>query len=800
MSLTSLIQDVRYASRVYRRRPAFAVAALLVLSLGIGGCAMIFSVVETVLLHPLDYPEPERLVRLREHNFAKGVANMSTSPANFVDYWREAHSFTHMGVFRDETGALTVGDAPERVNVGLISGSFFEVLGVPAAYGTTISTEPGVAAERKVLVLSYVLWTRGFGADPSVIGTTVDLDGDVYTVVGVMPKWFEFLGSPELWRPLGLDGDQWAGRDARYLRVVARLAPGASLTEAQREMELLSERLAREHPANEGWSTVVNSLEAEVTENIRPAMLVLLAASALLLVVSCINVMNLLLAGAASRTHEVATRLALGAGTGRLIRQLFTESVMLTLAAGICGLVLAGIGNRILVRSIPNLALRWSEIGIDARVVFATFGLALGCGVVVAVAPALRLVSAELRPSMANAESSMGLRRDRLSRVFSGTQIAISFVLLVVAGLLIRSYHQLTQVDPGFDSDNVVSLRVELPENVFREEVLRAEFYRHALERLRAIPGVEEAGAVSSLPLSGSTTYMRFEIPGRAPTDRDFAPFYAVTPGYFETMRMPLRSGRYFEERDRTAVRSAVIVNEAMARQLFAGDEAVGKTIDMDITGETSYRVIVGVVANVRNQALELDGAAVMYGLYEQAPYAAMSLCLRTSADPLGVVPAARRALAEVDPRVPVGSIATADDLLWDSTSHRRLILGVTMVFAAFTLILALVGIYAVLSHAVSRTTRELGVRLTLGAQRRDIRRLITSYALSVILPGLAFGLLAANFGSGLIASQLFGVEGSDVPTYVFASAMVSTMALVACQAPARRASRVDAAVALRHE
>jgi predicted permease len=565
-------------------------------------------------------------------------------------------------------------------------------------------------------------------------------------------------------------------------------------------MDVLAARRERQFPLYAGWSTVVKSLPAEVAAPLRPALLVLLAGGGLLLVIACGNVANLLLARAAGRGREIATRAALGASAGRLVRQVLTESTLLTLAGGLCGLGAAAVGSRVLVRFLPEIAPRWQEVGVDLRVALLTLGLALASGLASGVVPAFRLARADLRSGLheGGGGASLGWRGNRAAGLLAVTQLALSFVLLVGAGLLVRSFWRLTHVDPGFDPEGVLTLRVELPKSQYPEARQRAAFFARAQDRLRALPGVERAGAVSSLPLAGSTNFSLIKIPGRQTSDRDFAPFYAVTPGYLETLRIRLTAGRTLDERDR----AAIVVSESLARQYFPGEDPIGKTLLLGGSQDPGRR-IVGVVGDVRARGLESAGDAAIYGLYEQSPATAMSFCLRASAgrvDPVRLIPAARQAILGIDPRQPVDAVGTLDQVVRDSVADHRLALFALSTFAGLALVLATVGIYGVLSHRVGRATREIGVRVALGAEGQHVVRLVGGYAARMLAPGLLLGAAAAFAASRLLASQLFGVSRSDALTYAGAAALLTVMALLACLAPARRAARVDPRAALAEE
>jgi putative ABC transport system permease protein len=802
MRLGDLARDAGHALRGYARQPGFTAAALLALAVGIGGCSIIWSAADAVLFRPLDYPEAERLVLVSARNLAKGFPSMSSSPADFADQ-RSARSLSHLAAFRREKQILLAGKVPERVIVGRVSADLFTTLGVSPALGAGFATGDDHAGGRGIVVLGHEIWQRRFGGDPGILGRSIRLDDKLYTVRGVMPAGFQFPPTAELWRPLALDAAAWADRQGHYLSLVGRLAPGVSPARAQREMDVISARLARQYPdSNEGWSAALESLQDQVTAPLRAAILVLLAAGGLLLAIACGNVANLLLARAASRGREIAVRAALGAGRGRLAGQLLTESVALAVAGGALGLALAALGTRLLARSVPELVPRWKAIGVDLRVALFAFTLALLCGLAAGLAPALRLARADLRQGLSEggARASLGWRRNRLASLLAVVQIALSFVLLSGAGLLVRSFSHLSRVDPGFDPANVLTFRLEIPRDRYATDAQRVAFFTQAAERLRAIPGVLRAGAISSLPLAGSNDFVAWKVPGRPASDRDFVPFYTVIPGYFETLGVPVPRGRRLDERDRSASPPTVILSAALAASAFPGEDPVGKTILLGSPPQAETCRVAGVAADVRAQDLASPGDAALYGLIDQSPVSAMSFCLRTQSDPLKVVPAVRRVIAGLDPLEPVDAVATMDQVVRDSVADRRLPLLVMMGFATAALALALVGIYGVLSYTVGRATREIGVRVALGARPRDVRRLVLQYGVLMLLPGLLAGVAAALAASRLLASQLFGIAGSDPLTYGLVALLLAAMVLAACLAPARRATRVDPAVTLARE
>ncbi|HEY0555569.1 MAG TPA: ABC transporter permease [Thermoanaerobaculia bacterium] len=791
MSFANLVSDVRHTGRIARRNPGFVATILIALAVGLGGSSVILSVAEVILFRPLALPRVGELVLIVASNPAKGVPRISSSPAAFADYRRDARSFQAIAAYRRESLTLREGE-PQRLSAARVSADFFRAAGVQPDLGGGLAAD-GSPEGPHTAVLSHAFWQRRFGGDPAIVGKAIHLDSDVYTVVGVMPPAFEFPTEVDLWYPLVLTPEQRADRDGHYLSLLARLRPGVPPQRAQREMDLISSRLAGQYPASDGgWSAQVMSLEREVTEPLRPAVLVLTVAGVLLLLVVCGNFANLLLARASGRRGEVACRAALGESTGRLVRQLLTESVVLSLAGGALGLGLAPLATRAMARLSLDLAPRWKELAIDWRVAAVTLSLALASGLVAGLAPVFQLRRVNLRAQLSESGrgTSIGWRRNRLTGLLVVVQVAFSFVLLAGAGLLIRSFYGLMRVDPGFDSRQVVTLSMARPRD--ESPARRVAFFAAAVERLRALPGVERAGASSGLPLGGTSNFTAFRIPGRPATDKDAAPFYAVTPEYLETMRIPLKSGRYFAEGDRAGAPPATLVSEEMAKRFFPGENPVGRELLIGGPEQLTSTRIVGVVGNVRDKALDFEGGPVIYSLHDQTPLAAMSLCVRTRAQPVPLIPAIRRAIHEVDANQPLDSVATMDQLVLDSVADRRLALLVLGVFGIVALVLAVTGVYGLLVSTVSSATREIGLRVAFGAEPRHILRLVLTYAALVLGPGLLLGLGASLAATRLLSAQLFGISNADPATYLAVAVLLIALALLACQAPARRAARVD--------
>ena len=783
------------------RDARFAVAGLVTLALGFGGCAIVLSVVRTVLLRPLECPDPEEVVRLVERNPTRGVPRMSSSPGNFLEYRAEARSLAHVGAYRVSSATLSSAGEPVRVEAALVSGEFFETWRVPPLIGRALAAPVDPGDARPEVVLGYGVWQSRFGGSADALGRTVHLDGEPYEVIGVMPPRFRFPVGAEIWTPLRLTPHQWSDRLGHYVNVVGRLAPGRTEAGAQAEFDALSERLARRDPANFGWSTLVKPLEEEARALLRPALRLLSLAAALLLAVVCANVATLLVARSAGRTRELAVRASLGASRTRLALQCVGEGARLAASGWLFGLVGAGFATRFIATSFPALAPRWTEIGIDGQVAALTLVLALATGAVAGLAPAARVAALDIRGALTAGGHGLSRpwRARRLGTALAAAQWALSFGLLVATALLGRSFVHLLRLDAGFDPRHVLTVRVELPSSRYPEGPRRTAFFAQVVERARALDDVTHAGASSSIPLGGSTTLFRYGLPDRPELERLAAPYVAVLPGYLETMRVPLKEGRHFRDADRAGP-PVLVVSESLARRHFPDGRAVGRSLLPGDGPDGAAAEIVGVVADVRGEELETPPRAALYGLHDHSPFDGMTVCLRTRAHPEALVPALRGIVARLDPLQPVNAVATMDGVVRDSLASRRVAWIMMATFASTALVVTNAGIYGLLGRGVAESRRDLGLRLALGARRRHLRRLVFGYAARIVAPGLIGGSAAGFVAGRVVSSQLFGVAASDPATYLGVTGLLTTATLLAALEPVGRAVRVAPTEALRQE
>jgi putative ABC transport system permease protein len=805
--MRNLLRDLRFGARMLRKRPGFTAATLAVLALGVGANTAIFSVVNAVLLRPLPYPGAERVVAFDATNPSKGIRESNMSAPDFADWREQTRSFEALAMYAAGNVNLTGGDEPERVSAAVVSPDFFRVLGVGAARGRALLAEDGDAGREPVAVLSHGFWVRRFGADPAAVERVVEVNGRKLQVVGVMPAGFSFPERTEVWSALRLDVSK-EPRDNRSYSVVGRLREGVALEAAQAELDAVSARLAAAYAVtNAGWGVSLELLKEELVGGMKATLYTLLAGVGLLLLIACANVASLLLARASGRRREVALRLALGAGRWRVARQMLTESVLLGVAGGALGAALSVWLTDMLVALAPADTPRLSEVSADWRVLLFAAGAGVLTGVAFGLAPALQASRYDLNESLREGGRGVAGGRSRARSALVVGEVALSLLLLAGAGLLVKSFARLRAVDPGFDPEGVMTMRVTLPGARYKEPAQRAEFYAALMERLRALPGVESAGATISLPLGGSNlsvgrSFIREGRPA-TPEEATNAAYAPVTPDYFRAMRIPLRAGRVFDERDNAESAQVVVINEAFARKAFAGQDPLGRRIHI-WRDEKFQREIVGVVGDTKPQSLDApDPALQMYVPHRQdAGWGGLSLVVRAGggAPPESLVGGVREEVRALDRELPVYDVKTLGQVVADSTAYRRVTMFLMAGFAAAALLLAGVGLYGVVSYAVAQRTHEIGVRVALGAQARDILRLVARQGMRLTLAGLALGLACALALTRLISGLLFGVSAADPAVYALVSLLLAVVALLACLVPARRATKVDPMVALRYE
>jgi putative ABC transport system permease protein len=801
---TSLTRDLRYAARNLWRNPGFTCVSVAALALGIGANSAIYTVVNSVLLQPLRYAKPEQLVVLRERNLKAGFPEFSLSPGNYVGYRDQNHTFSRMAAYSGQGLNLSGGAEPERLRGARVTPEFFDVLGRQPAVGRAFSPEEMRIGSHHVVILSHALWQRRFGGAADVLGKTVKLNEEVYSIIGVMPSDFRFPARAEIWTPLAMPQPNWEQRGGHYLQGIGRLKDGATLAAAQSDLNGIAARAEQQFPkSNSGWDTTLSSLQEAAVGRIRPAMLMLTAAVGFVLLIACVNLANLLLSRSSVRRREIAVRASLGAGRWRLIRQLLTESVLLSATGALVGLGLALAATRLLSKLSPAILPRASEIAVDLRVVAFTAAIAVFTGLLFGMAPALHMARTDLIAALREGArgNAIGFRRNRLRSALVMGAVALALVLLSGAGLLMRSFYRLQSVDPGYDPHGVLTFRTNLPSAKYKTDEQEVAFYRRALERLRALPGVTVAGASQIFPLAGDDYILSFEQVGKPPVptgNEPSAAYYAATPGYFATLRIPIKSGREFNDHDDAAAPPVAIISESMARQFYAGENPLGQRIKMGNGSKPAE--IVGVAGDVRDQELESKGRPAVYEPAAQVSFNAMYFGVRAAGDPAALISGVRTVIRELDPELPLDAIGTVDDLVTTSLSQRHFAMLLMAIFAGIALALAMVGIYGVIAYSVTQATQEIGIRMALGARPADVLRMVFGYAGALLAAGLAMGVAGALAAGRLLATQLFEVRPGDPVTYVAVAAALLATGLAACAVPAFRAMRVDPLAALREE
>ncbi|HJQ31314.1 MAG TPA: ABC transporter permease [Pyrinomonadaceae bacterium] len=801
--LETLRQDVRFGVRTMRKNRGFTAVAVLTLALGIGANTAIFSVVNAVLLRPLPYRDPARLVTVLHDGWAP------VAPANFLDWREQSHSFESMAAAQSWSLTMTGRDQPEQLNVLQTSAEMFHVLGVEAALGRTYVAGEDQPGREHVVVISHGFWQRRFGGDRGVVGRQVALDGETYTVIGVMPPDFQFAPfwatHAEAWLPLNL-GRRVSDRRGQSLRVFARLKDGVTRAQAQAEMETISRRLEEQYPReNEGLTVSVDSLHEKVVGKSRPALLVILGAVGFVLLIACANVANLTLAKSALRRKEIAVRIALGAGRWRVVRQLLTESLLLSLAGGGAGLLLASWSNSALASLGPDALPRVRTAALDANVLVFTLVLSVLVGLLFGLAPALRSTKTDLTESLKDRSRgpARDRRQERIRQLLVVGEIAVSLVLLIGGGLMMRSFLRLTSVAPGFDPRGVLTATVPLAGPRYSTDEQRAAFFKLLTERVNALPGVKSASVVNHLPLGGDVWTYGFTVEGRpAPTDaeRPSAVYRVARPDYFRTMGAALLKGRDFTERDDASSPGVVVVNEALARRQWPGEEPLGKRITVGGEGGKP-REVVGVVRDIKQGEWASEPKPEMYLPHSQAAAPrSMTMVIRASSDLSEMAREVRREVWAIDKDLPVSQVASMEDVIADSVGQQRFNTLLIGVFAATALILAAVGVYGVMSHTVAQRTHEIGVRMALGARGRDVLAMIIRQGLALTLFGLAIGLAGAFALTRVMNSILYEVSATDPLVFGGVAAALTLSALLACYVPARRATKVDPMEALRYE
>jgi putative ABC transport system permease protein len=802
--MNTFLQDLRYASRLLLKSPSFTLVAVSTLALGIAANATIFSVVNALLLRPLPYSEPGRLVMLWQDLRARGGPEDEwLAPAHFFDWRSRATSLESSAMFRDANPSLTGSGEPEQLRGWAVSADFFRMLGVAPTLGRDFRADDDQPGAPATAIITHGLWTRRFGSNPSIVNTTIRLDRAPVTVIGVLPATFRNpFGAPEIVRPLQLE-PVGASRGNITLQMIARLRPGVSFEQAQAEFSAVGAALAAEHPVtNKGATIRLTRLHDEVVGGVRTPVLALLVAVLLVLLIASANIGNLQLARASVRAREIAVRTALGAGRARIIRQLLTESVLLGGLGSVGGLLLSSWMLEALVALAPIDTVRLDEVRIDTTVLLFAVGLALLTSIVFGLVPALHSVRGDVAATIKEGGKGSGAPRAgvRARSAFVVADLALALVLLVGAGLLIRTLGNLRGVDPGFVPENLLAADVVAPAIGYEKGPQVRGFYRSLLERLEGAPGVQQAAVVSVLPFSGVDTDTGFEIEGRPkpadPGERPTAWVRLVSAGFLRTMGMPLEAGRFIEPTDRDGVERVAVVNRALASRYWPDEQPLGRRIFLG----TNPVTIVGIVGDVHHRSLQEEPRGQMYLPYEQYTGRRMTVVLKSAGNPTALVPLLREAVAALDPNLPLSRIATMDALMAESLALPRMITLLMGAFAAAALLLAAIGIYGLMAYTVTLRTREFGVRMALGAGSRDVLGLVLGQAVRVAVVGIVVGAVASYGAARLIATLLFGVTASDIPTFGATALLLGFIALLASYVPARRAIRVDPVAALRSE
>jgi putative ABC transport system permease protein len=797
--MDTLRQDLRYGIRLLMKRPGFTVIAIITLALGIGANTAIFSVVNAVLLRPLPYPEPDQLVTLRSNQ----------SLPDLDDIKAQSQAFEYFGGAVMQAQDYTGEAEPLQVQAALVNADLFKALGVQAAIGRTISDEEDRFGGEPVVVLSHAFWQQHFRGESDCIGKAIPLSGNNYTIIGVMPKDFVMpRETPDVWASVRVANAVAAQfRGVHFLRTYFRLKPGVSIAQAYSEMENIDGWLQQQYPEeNKNRRTEFIPLHERIVGSTRPMLLILFSAVGLVLLIACANFANLLLARAAARQQEIVIRTALGAGRGRLVRQMVTESVLLAIAGGAGGLVLAMWGIDLLIALKPANLPRLSAVGIDLTVLAFTLGISVLTGMVFGLAPALTATRLNMSESLKEGgrSSTEGVARQRLRSLLVISEIAIALVLLICAGLLIKCFWLLRSVDTGFRTENILSMRIELPESRYKEIPKQVIFRENLLERLNSLPGTQ-AGMISELPLSGDQLTHNFIIEGRPPISLGEEPELmtrSVGGDYFRTMSIPLLQGRDFTAQDTSGAPMVGLVNESFAREYFPQGSPIGARISW-ARGPRQWMTIIGVVGDVKHFGLDVPEQPAFYSSYAQSNQAWkrwMYLVVRSNADPAMLTSEVKNQIWAIDNLVPVTKVQTMTEVLAASIAGQQFNMMLMGIFAGVALVLSSVGIYGVISYSVTQRTHEIGIRMALGAQGSDVLKLILRQGAMLAVTGVAIGLLAAFAVTRLMASLLYAVSATDPITFAVISLFLAGVALAACAVPARRATKVDPMVALRYE
>jgi putative ABC transport system permease protein len=817
-----MIKDLRFALRQLFKQPAFTAIAIVTIALAIGATTAVLSLVNGLLIRPLPYRQPQQLVLLLQHFKSQNLERIPVSPPEFKEYEARAHSFEKLGAFGYTDFNLAAEDRPERVAGAAVTAGVFPLLGVLPIKGRFFQPEEGTLGRDDVVLISARLWQRRFNSDPQIIGTKLLLNGKSFTVVGVMPASFDFPlqlfnlgngghfgGRAEIWKPLAFSDEEMKERGSRSYAIIGRLAPGTSVTQAQAEIGTVNAQMRSEHPKSypqdNSFGGDLFLLQDLAVAGMRPALLILLGAVSLVLLIACANLTTMLLARAAAREREIAIRVALGAGRMRLLKQVFTESVSLALIGGAVGVLLALWGIELLKTIGAQTVPRLREVNIDLVVLAVTLAICVGTGIIFGLVPGLASARPELTEALKEGgrSSTQGRRRNTLRNGLVIAEVALALVLLSAAGLLIKSFTMLQNVNPGFNPRNVLTFEISLPKMQYPNDPSIVRFNNEAQRRIASLSGVEAAGFSTILPLAGSNSDSSFAIEGRTSADNSPNPDEErreVSPDYFRALETPLIKGRFFTIADNADAPLVIIVNQAFAKKFWPNEGALGKRIVMGgMSNDPKWITIVGVVGDMRHFGLDVAPKPEMYVPFAQSAYFTAIYVVRSKQDPRTLLPAIRREIQAIDPAVPLANVRMFEDVIADSVAPRRLSVVLLGVFAAVAVLLASVGIYGVMSFLVVQRTHEIGVRMALGAQRRDVLKLVLARSLKLISVGTIIGLIVALMSTHTLQALLYSVSAFDAATFALVTIVLGAVALAASYLPAMRATKSDPMVVLGH-